>query len=232
MSIAESQLETLVSRIEARDRRSRRIGIVATVIPAIIGLLIIGLASSQVSGLNGKAKAAEEKLRATEEKLRTTEEKLRSAERELGETRTTLRELASFERYVAHITPADIKHLGALYPEKSHLFFNLFRSMERDTPWKYGGRTESEGFDSPTFAAYVLDVLPEFGPGSTRELLLRRFSSVSQPRPGDLIFYPNGYVMFYAVSERGGELAIGMTPFGVGALKFRFAQPLQYRRTQ
>ena len=53
-----------------------------------------------------------------------------------------------------------------------------------------------------------------------------------QPRTGDLVFYPAGYAMFYFADPSEGPFVVGMTPFGVTALKSDFAKPVGYRQVQ
>ena len=51
-------------------------------------------------------------------------------------------------------------------------------------------------------------------------------------RTGDLVFYPAGYAMFYFADPREGPFVLGMTPFGITALKSDFAKPVGYRQVQ
>jgi hypothetical protein len=44
------------------------------------------------------------------------------------------------------------------------------------------------------------------------------------PRNGDLVFYRAGYAMFYFADPREGPFVLGMTPFGVAALKIRLCK--------
>ena len=53
----------------------------------------------------------------------------------------------------------------------------------------------------------------------------------STPTTGDLVFYPGGYALFYFDDRSEGPFVLGMTPFGITALKPDFAKPLGYRRT-
>jgi cell wall-associated NlpC family hydrolase len=84
---------------------------------------------------------------------------------------------------------------------------------EKKIPFKWGRKSEREGFDSSGFAAYVLaraGVLtnPEkYWSGLLRET----FKTVSSPSAGDLVFYDSGYVMIFL----GNQTCIGMTPSGI-----------------
>jgi hypothetical protein len=54
-AVEESRLDTLLSRIEARDRRSRRIAILTTVLPAALGICLIAGTTYQVRSLAREA---------------------------------------------------------------------------------------------------------------------------------------------------------------------------------
>ena len=46
------------------------------------------------------------------------------------------------------------------------------------------------------------------------------------------MFYRAGYAMFYFADPREGPFVLGMTPFGITALKSDFAKPVGYRQVQ
>lgn len=110
----------------------------------------------------------------------------------------------------------------------------------REVKWRLGGQSPTEGFDSPSFAAFVLrelnlpggDVHPEESLLATSRRLWERLPSVPQPSVGDLVFYPAGYVLFYFVDQQQQPFVIGMTPFGISALKPNFARVVGYRRAR
>jgi len=62
--------------------------------------------------------------------------------------------------------------------------------------------------------------------------LYEKLPSTTQPRTGDLVFYPAGYAMFYFTEPREGSFVLGMTPVGIAALKSDFSKPVGYRQVQ
>jgi hypothetical protein len=56
--------------------------------------------------------------------------------------------------------------------------------------------------------------------------------AAGSPEPGDLVFYPSGYVLFWYVDQRNQPFVIGMTPSGIIALEPDFAQRVGVRRPQ
>jgi hypothetical protein len=73
-------------------------------------------------------------------------------------------------------------------------------------------------------------------PGESLSVASRSLSSklptTTQPRTGDLVFYSAGYAMFYFADPREGPFVLGMTPFGIAALKSDFAKPVGYRQVE
>src|SRR5207249_3726770 len=104
------------------------------------------------------------------------------------------------------------------------------------TRWTLGGKSPPEGFDSPGFAAFVLQEtnhLPfsaQGAAGQMRRMLGDRLTPVQQPEAGDLVFYRTGYVMFYFKDPQNRPFVVGMTPFGITALNPQFAEVTGYRR--
>lgn len=96
--------------------------------------------------------------------------------------------------------------------------------------WNPGGYTPEEGFDSLSFATFILEkygLLP--GPGLDVRYMLRKvLPPVSEPQIGDIVFYDRGYAMFYFEDENGVPFVVGMTPLGVLALKPDFLKVLGY----
>jgi hypothetical protein len=101
--------------------------------------------------------------------------------------------------------------------------------------WHLGGQSPEQGFDSPSFAAYVLrrlkpEALPELP--ATNDLvaasraIISSLPSTNNPGIGDLNFYPSGYALFRFVDRRGQPFVIGMTPQGIVALDPNFSQSI------
>ena len=89
-----------------------------------------------------------------------------------------------------------------------------FDIKSKNIPFKWGGKTEKEGFDSSGFPAYILNKIgllsnyKTYWSGKLRE----EFKPLSNEiETGDLVFYQYGYVMIYLWDNK----VIGMTPSGI-----------------
>ena len=107
------------------------------------------------------------------------------------------------------------------------LVSDLFEMRYQNVRWELGGTSPESGFDSPSFAAFlliknqILDI--EF---KDRYRLREVIPETDSPRPGDLIFYDTGYTMFYFRDRTGTPFCIGMTPLGIVAMQLQFGPRL------
>jgi len=154
-----------------------------------------------------------------------------------------LQESTNLLRNARNVTLMDAKQLMSYEPCQARVLARTLELRDQNVRWKVGGVNPEQGFDSPNFAAYVLNsegllpeqqLKPEASAGIAREQarLMTMLPSEGNPSDGDVVFYKTGYTMFYftgvglqegvPLAERG--FVVGMTPFGVVALTPDFAQ--------
>jgi hypothetical protein len=144
----------------------------------------------------------------------------------------------NLSRAVRTIDYVNAKELASRFPGSETLLLDILDLRQRRIKWKLGGQTPQEGFDSPSFATFILKQKRASGLelksgesvlDASRDLY-NRLPATNQPKTGDLAFYPAGYAMFYFQDQREGNFVLGMTPFGITALKADFAKPVGYRQ--
>jgi hypothetical protein len=173
------------------------------------------------------------------EDIERLDAQLAETQRELEETRERLEQTADMSRFTHPIDLVDLKDLFSRYPEAARGLELIMDMRERNVGWRLGGQSPDVGFDSPSFAAFVLQELGllerAFEPGdsllATSRRLYERLAPARAPEVGDLVFYPAGYVLFYYRDRDGRPFVIGMTPMGIAALDPDFAQAVGYRRS-
>ena len=164
-------------------------------------------------------------------------------QREVDDLRAQIRSGTEILRQSHPITAMDVKYAFA-YPGRGdvlHEVRELKAAMSQTTQpvqWKLNGRSPQEGFDSPSFAAYVLEQRGLIPSGSTAHLgegvegeqrdLRHMLNPVTAPNVGDVVFYKTGYTMFYFHDMNGRPFVIGMTPLGIASLEVNFADPIGY----
>lgn len=246
MTDRNSNLDDLLTRIEKREQASKRNVLLWTAIPIVAALALLGYsswrlatASAEVQVLKAKAITAKKEVAGLTVQIGAMREEASTLREQLEATEKLLRETLEFSQFRFNLDPVDVKMISSRFPREARILRFIIDMRESDVGWHLGGRTPQQGFDSPGFAEYVLR---EFNPGhseATPGLSLvaasRRLFEVlpepAEPAPGDLAFYPSGYVMFYFLAKDEQPFVIGMTPFGIAAFKPDFARVLGYRRS-
>jgi hypothetical protein len=253
------ELPVLLQRIERREQSARRRAVLYSLLPVALTVLLLGYTASsvqtarkQVDDLKNEAstyttqidtlKKDTETYKAQAQSLQTDTENYKNQvtelQAQLAETQKTLSEAVNLSRAVRTIDYVNAKELASRFPGSESLLTDILDLRQRRIKWKLGGQTPQEGFDSPSFAMYILKQKRASGleqrPGeslldASRDLY-NRLPSTTQPKTGDLAFYPAGYAMFYFQDPREGSFVLGMTPFGITALKADFAKPVGYRQ--
>jgi hypothetical protein len=255
------QLPALLERIERREKSARILAIVYSLAPVALTVVLISYTSASVRNAQKQIDAlkAEASTYTTQiDTLKQNSEGYRSQSQsaqgdaanlkgqvtelqtQLADAQKALTEAVSLSRAVRTLDYANAKEFASRFPGSESLVMDLLDLRQRRIKWKHGGQTVQEGFDSPTFALYMLkqkrasgiEVRPGDSLSDASHSLYEKLPPTTQPHNGDLVFYPAGYAMFYFTDPREGPFVLGMTPFGIAALKSDFAKPVGYRQVQ
>jgi len=146
---------------------------------------------------------------------------------EVKELEVRLQQTMSFDKNRYQID-WDTRKMLASDHETSRLLDDIYDMVSQNVPWKRAGTSPESGFDSPSFAAYllikkykILDV--DF---SQRYKLRDMIPETDDPKNGDLAFFDTGYTMFYFRDQSGHPFCIGMTPLGIAAVEIDFGPRL------
>jgi hypothetical protein len=145
-------------------------------------------------------------------------DELRGARQQLQQSS----DLIHFVHPIGMLTP---KMIASRNPEVWPILGEILRLRELGVTWRLGGQSPDVGFDSPSFAAFVLRRAGALG-ADTSGQLRDRLERVTTPRAGDLAFYEAGYALFYFLDENSRPFVISMTPFGVVAPEPDFAKQI------
>ena len=146
------------------------------------------------------------------------------------------KQIQILSRHIFSLHNLSVERLSSRSPKAAQLLNRVLELRRQRLPYSVAGQSLNEGFDSPNFAAFVLRDQNLLGDQQNADLLANiskiwnQSPPVRQPLPGDLVFYPDGYVFFYFEDRFRGPFIIGMTSFGILALDFKFAKALGYRR--
>ena len=255
------QLPVMLERIERREKSARIRGILYSLLPVALTVALLGYTASSVRGAQEQVDALKKEastyttqidtLKKNAQDYKTQSQSLQGdsenyknqvtdLQTQLAETQKALAEAVTLSRSVRPIDYANAKELASRFPGSESLLLELLELRQRRIKWKVGGQSPQEGFDSPTFAMYLLrqkrvseiELQPGESLSEASRSLSKKLPPTTQPRTGDLVFYSAGYAMFYFADPREGPFVLGMTPFGIAALKSDFAKPVGYRQVQ
>ena len=86
----------------------------------------------------------------------------------------------------------------------------------------FGGSTPESGFDSPSFATFMINKHSQTKVTvNERYQLWNVLPATNEPEVGDIVFYEHGYAIFY-FKYRNQPFVLGMTPIGLTSLTYDF----------
>jgi hypothetical protein len=255
------QLPALLERIERREKSARSRAILCSLLPVALTVVLLGYTASSVQNAERQVDALKaeagtyttqiDTLKKNAETYKTQSQSLQGdtesyknqvteLQAQLTETQKALAEAVNLSRAVRTIDYANAKELATRFPGSESLLLNILDLRQRRIKWTPAGQTPQEGFDSPSFAMYMLRQKRASGVelrsgeslADASRSLYDKLPATTQPKTGDLVFYPAGYAMFYFADPREGPFVLGMTPVGITALKPDFAKPVGYRQVQ
>jgi NlpC/P60 family len=199
-------------------RRSVRSAIVSGS-GALLVLLALGYAGirlnalrQEVSTLESRKVTLQDEIRKLEANLANSKHLYEGATKELNE---------GFQKQPVPKSLSETVNrelvLSALQGKRREALQLAFDLYDKQVPFKWGGKTPSEGLDTSGFVAYILSRVgildhPErYWSGLLRERFRAKVSSASELRPGDLIFEENKACWFVL----NNRYTIGMVPNGI-----------------
>ena len=255
------RLPVLLERIERREKSALMRTLLYSAVPVTLTVVLLSYTASSVrkaqnelDALKADAATYTTKIDSLKKNADTYQSQSQSAQgdaqnlknqvtdlqTQLAEAQKALSEAVNLSRAVHPIEYANAKELAGRFPGSESLLMDILDLRQRRLKWKAGGKSPQEGFDSPDFAMYVLkqkrasgiELKPGESLSDASRSLYEKLPPTTQPRTGDLAFYPSGYAMFYFADPREGPFVLGMTPIGITALKSDFAKPVGYRQVQ
>lgn len=215
--------DTILKKIEQEEKRKKRRMYWYSLTPIIITAILIAVSYAEVN-------SAQQKVEDAQRKVATLENRVDVLGKELKQKNDSLKILEErFEfavnykdkRYEMSYT-AD-KEMYSQYPRQTEMLTEVRNLIDNNVVgWKLGGSSLQEGFDSPSFATYLINKFSSTQIPKDKTYKLYDFlTKVEQPRVGDLVIYEKGYSMMYFRSG-GKSFVVGMTPVGLASLQLDF----------
>ena len=233
-------------RVEALKQTARRRAWLTALLPVTLGAGFLAYATWQlqdasqaVASLRAEAQDHAAKVAVLSAEIDESTRTIEQLQGELETLQASLQETTEITRHVHAIDMVDLKAIFSTVPPRvAEVLRTVLELRERNVGWRLNGTAPEQGFDSPSFAAFVLErhgALPLAAAGredllSRSRRLLEDLPAAATPQPGDLVFYPSGYALFLFLDQRRQPFVIGMTPSGIVALDPDFAERVGVRR--
>jgi hypothetical protein len=245
------QYDEAVLELALKKAVSRRRAWLAVLPPLALGVVFLAVAShrlvsaeKEVDQLQGEADRLRQEARRHAAELEPLRREVKARGAEIGRLETDvrtlqgkLRESTDLSRFLHPIDMTDVKAIASRHHRVAPILQMIFRLRDAGVGWRLGGTSESVGFDSPSFAAHVLRTFGAATEPATGGDIIARSGSLRQalepvtdPQPGDVVFYPAGHVLFWFLDHRQRPFVIGMTPVGIVALDPDFARRIAIGR--
>lgn len=228
----DAELRELLSEVALRESRARTRSLIYIIIPLLVGGLWMWFSVQKVRRLQEQSGALEKNAGELQEQIK----RLR------GETKDLTLTQEGVLDFLAKVTSSqgirlldsDVDWdqtkkaiLGLPNGQRKQAVLGAILLAWKEIPFTLGKDSLSQGFDSPRFVRLVLSQvgisIPDEPNRRLSETIMRRFSRVDEPMPGDLIFYRGNvgnFVMIYlAPGKPGGQ--------GICVGTFESGQPVQ-----
>lgn len=196
----------------------------------------ISAAQSTVEAVQAYANQLQTDLSQAQTQVAEAQSALATATAQLSDTQKELDSARVFAQNACPLDETVLKDFASDYAPQVQVLLYLMDAQRSGIPWKPGGFSPTEGFNSPDFALYVLQnatgfplVSPDIKPGTPPWKILELTPT---PANGDILYYQSGYTMFYYElpsaygSQDTMQCVIGMTPLGIISQQVQFAQNL------
>lgn len=208
--------ERIVNKIKIEERRSLKRMFYYTSIPIIITIVLTAFSYIKVDDANKAVEKLKQQMDALNKELHIKNDSLRNLQE--------IYEFAiSYEDKRYSFGYSIDKVLFSRYPKQTEMLQEIRKLINNDNvKWKLGGHSIEDGFDSPSFASYLVNKYSKISvPNDKVYILYDYLQKKENPKIGDLIIYEHGYTMIYFEYE-GTPFGVGMTPIGLSSLELDF----------
>lgn len=215
--------DTILKKIEQEEKRRKRRMYWYSLIPIIITAILVAVSYAEVNSAQQKVEDAQMKVDTLENRVQTLGEELKQKNDSLKILEESFEFAVNYKDKRFEMGYAADKEMYSVYPRQTQMLTEVRHLIEEDAvKWKLGGSSLEEGFDSPSFATYLINKFSSTQIPKDKTYRLDDYlTKVQQPRVGDLVIYETGYSMIYFRS-RGKPFVIGMTPVGLASLQLDF----------
>ena len=163
MTAHDRNFDELLNVIERREKAAKRRALVWTLLPAVAAVALLGYSSwrlgvesTQVALLTRQADSLQKTVDDRETEIKQLQDRIKTLQQKLSDTQALLRDTVELAKYRHPVDFVDLKVIYSRYPRQARVLEEILNLRRQGVKWKLGGQQPAEGFDSPSFAAYIL----------------------------------------------------------------------------
>ncbi len=217
------QKENMIEKFQREEQKAKKRMFWFTSIPLILTLILIVISIVTVDNANKQVQELEKQKQSLEVTINGLNNDVSLKNDSLTEMKKVMELALTYKDKRFEFDFSRDKELFSRYPNQTILIEEMRRMIDAgEVKWHLGGYSPETGFDSPSFAAFMINKYSKTKISAGERYKLREIlTATTQPAVGDIVFYEGGYAMFY-FKYHNQPFVIGMTPVGLTSLTFDF----------
>ena len=219
----ENQNEHILGKFQNEEKRSKKRMLLYSSIPLIITAVLIIVSYLSVDNANKQVVELKEQKQILETTIVELNSSINLKSDSLTEMKKVLELAITYKDKRFQFDFSRDKELYSRYPRQTRMITEMRRMIDsNEVKWHLGGSTPIQGFDSPSFATYMINKYSSTDISIGDRYKIREIlPNTTTPEVGDVVFYEHGYAMFY-FKHRNKPFVAGMTPIGLTSLTLDF----------
>ena len=219
----ENQKEQILEKFQKEEKQSRKRMFMYTSIPLIITIILIVISYLTVEDAQNQVAILSEEKQTLETTIIDLNDEIDSKADSLIEMKKVMELAINYKDKRFHFDFSRDKQLYSGFSRQTQMITEMRRMIDdNEIKWHLGGNSPEVGFDSPSFATYLINKYSKTEVAASERYKLREIlPTISNPKVGDVVFYEHGYAMIY-FEYKNQPFVVGMTPIGLASLTLEF----------
>ena len=219
----ENQKEQILGKFQKEEKKSRKRMFMYSSIPLIITIILILISYLTVDDAQTQVAILTEEMLTLETTVSELNNEIISKTDSLAEMKRAYELAINYKDKRFHFDFKRDKELFSRYPKQTMMITEMRRMIDaNEIKWHLRGNSPDQGFDSPSFATYIINKYSKTNVATNERYRLKEIlPSTTKPKVGDVVFYEQGYAMIY-FEYRNKPFVVGMTPIGLASLTLEF----------
>ncbi len=219
----ENHKEQIFGKFQKEEKKSRKRMFIYSSIPLIITIVLIITSYLSVNDAQNQVAILTEEMQTLETTVIDLNKEIVAKTDSLTEMKKVYELAINYKDKRFQFDFKRDKELYSRYPKQTRMITEMRRMIDaNEIKWHLGGNSPEQGFDSPSFAAYIINKYSKTNISAGERYKLKEIlPATTNPKVGDVVFYEQGYAMIY-FEYRNQPFVVGMTPIGLASLTLEF----------